>query len=40
MDVLISGSGPETLLMVHGWPDTFRLWHAQVAHFAPRWLCV
>ena len=34
------GAGPDVLLMLHGWPDTHRLWDAQVAAFAPRYRCV
>lgn len=34
------GEGPETLLLVHGWPDTWRLWDAQVAALKPRWRCL
>ena len=26
--------------MIHGWPDTYRLWDAQVAHFKDRYRCV
>jgi len=34
------GEGPETLLFVHGWPDTWRLWDAQVATLKSRWRCL
>ena len=40
VDVLVEGDGASTLLMIHGWPDTHRLWDAQVAHFERRWRCV
>lgn len=36
----VDGQGTETILMVHGWPDTWRLWDAQVAALAPAWRCV
>ena len=26
--------------MIHGWPDTYRLWDAQVAFFKDRYRCV
>jgi pimeloyl-ACP methyl ester carboxylesterase len=38
--VQAEGTGPEVLLMLHGWPDTHRLWDAQVAAFAARFRCV
>jgi len=25
-DIFVEGHGETTLLMVHGWPDTHRLW--------------
>ena len=42
MDVEIrtDGDGPDALVMVHGWPDTLRLWDAQVRALAPRHRCV
>jgi pimeloyl-ACP methyl ester carboxylesterase len=40
IDVRIEGFGERTMIMVHGWPDTWRLWDAQVAHFAPSLRCV
>src|SRR6185312_2581938 len=36
----IEGDGAETILMVHGWPDTYRLWDAQVQFFKNRYRCV
>ncbi len=30
IDLLIEGEGPDTLLMIHGWPDTHRLWDSTV----------
>lgn len=38
--VRIEGDGPQTLVMVHGWPDTAALWDPQVAHFRDRFRCV
>ncbi|WP_395700981.1 alpha/beta fold hydrolase [Aquabacterium sp.] len=35
-----SGEGAETLVMLHGWPDTWRLWDAQIPALAPHYRCV
>jgi pimeloyl-ACP methyl ester carboxylesterase len=40
IDVLVEGEGAETILMIHGWPDTYRLWDAQVAFFKTKYRCV
>ena len=40
IDVYIEGDGAETIVMIHGWPDTYRLWDAQVAEFRSRYRCV
>jgi pimeloyl-ACP methyl ester carboxylesterase len=44
VDVLVEGpdTAPDadTLLMIHGWPDTLRLWDGTVAHFRARFRCV
>jgi pimeloyl-ACP methyl ester carboxylesterase len=40
IDVFVEGDGDESIVMVHGWPDTYRLWDAQVAHFRDRYRCV
>lgn len=29
----IEGQGEQTLVMIHGWPDTQALWQKQVAFF-------
>lgn len=39
-DIYLEGSGPETIVMVHGWPDTYRLWDAQVEALRGRYRCV
>jgi pimeloyl-ACP methyl ester carboxylesterase len=31
IDVFVEGEGNETIAMIHGWPDTYRLWDTQVA---------
>jgi pimeloyl-ACP methyl ester carboxylesterase len=40
IEVLIEGEGPDTIVMIHGWPDTYRLWDAQAAFLRDRYRCV
>lgn len=40
VDVLIEGDGAETIVMIHGWPDTRHLWDAQAEYFAKHYRCV
>lgn len=40
VDVHIEGEGADTLVMIHGWPDTHRIWDSTVAHFKSRYRCV
>ena len=40
IQVHVEGEGAETIVMVHGWPDTYRLWDAQVAFLRERYRCV
>jgi pimeloyl-ACP methyl ester carboxylesterase len=40
IDVFIEGQGEHDLVMLHGWPDTWRLWDAQVEHFKSSYRCV
>ena len=40
IDIFIEGEGAETIVMIHGWPDTYRLWDAQVAELKQRYRCV
>jgi pimeloyl-ACP methyl ester carboxylesterase len=40
VEVVIEGSGPKAIVMIHGWPDTHRLWDAQVAALKDRYRCV
>lgn len=40
IDVFIEGEGTETIVMIHGWPDTYRVWDAQVAELKQRYRCV
>jgi pimeloyl-ACP methyl ester carboxylesterase len=39
-DVIVEGSGAESVVMIHGWPDTHRLWDAQVAALKATCRCV
>jgi pimeloyl-ACP methyl ester carboxylesterase len=38
--VIVEGVGPKAIVMVHGWPDTYRLWEPQVAALRERYRCV
>lgn len=40
IDVFIDGEGAHTVVMVHGWPDTYRVWDAQVAALQGQYRCV
>jgi pimeloyl-ACP methyl ester carboxylesterase len=40
IDIHIEGEGAETIVMMHGWPDTYRVWDAQVAELKQRYRCV
>ena len=40
VEVLAEGAGAKTIVMIHGWPDTHRLWDAQVAALKDRYRCV
>ena len=39
-DAIVEGSGPRKIVMIHGWPDTHRLWDGQVAALKDRYRCV
>lgn len=39
VEVLVEGRGAQTLLMLHGWPDTHRLWDATVQALQDRFRC-
>ena len=39
-EVIVEGAGPRTIVMIHGWPDTHRLWDGQVAALKDRYRCV
>ncbi len=40
IDVHVEGDGAETIVMVHGWPDTYHLWDRQVEALQDRYRCV
>jgi pimeloyl-ACP methyl ester carboxylesterase len=40
IEVQVDGRGDQAVLMIHGWPDTLRLWDAQVEALSPRFRCV
>ena len=33
VEVIVEGSGKESILMIHGWPDTASMWDLQVDAF-------
>jgi pimeloyl-ACP methyl ester carboxylesterase len=40
VDVLIDGNGPRSIVMIHGWPDTHRLWDTTVQALQGHYRCV
>src|ERR671925_1268282 len=40
VEVIVEGTGPEAIVMIHGWPDTYRLWDAQVEALKGSYRCV
>ncbi|HUR41936.1 MAG TPA: alpha/beta hydrolase [Verrucomicrobiae bacterium] len=40
VEVLVEGTGAETIVMIHGWPDTYRLWTGTVDALKDRCRCV
>jgi len=40
LTVHVEGQGPQTIVMVHGWPDTQALWDPQVAALRAHYRCV
>lgn len=39
VEIHIEGTGP-TVMMIHGWPDTYRLWDGTVAALKDRFRCI
>jgi cis-3-alkyl-4-acyloxetan-2-one decarboxylase len=39
VDVHVDGEGEETILMIHGWPDTYRLWDEPVTYLKTSYRC-
>jgi len=40
VELLVDGAGPDTLVMLHGWPDTHRVWDRTVEALKPHFRCV
>src|SRR5258707_12875758 len=40
VEVIVEGGGATTIVMIHGWPDSYRLWNAEVAALKDRYRCV
>ena len=40
VEVVLEGRGERAVVMIHGWPDTHRLWDRQVAALQDRYRCV
>lgn len=40
LEVVVEGRGAKSIVMVHGWPDSHRLWEAQAAALGERYRCV
>ena len=40
VDVQVEGAGEQSIVMVHGWPDTARLWDGTVAALQDRYRCI
>ncbi|MEP0202200.1 MAG: alpha/beta hydrolase [Halioglobus sp.] len=38
--VYVEGAGQETIVMLHGWPDTHELWQQQIEYFKGTYVCV
>ena len=40
VEVVVEGQGDQAVLMIHGWPDTLRLWDTTVEALKPHFRCV
>jgi pimeloyl-ACP methyl ester carboxylesterase len=40
VEVMVDGAGPKAIVMIHGWPDTYRLWDTQVDALKGLFRCV
>jgi len=40
VEVIVEGAGPRAIVMIHGWPDTQRLWDLQVEALKEQFRCV
>lgn len=40
VEVIVDGTGPKAIVMIHGWPDTHRLWDPQVNALKGHFRCM
>lgn len=40
MDVIVEGAGAKAIVMIHGWPDSHRLWDGQVEALKGQYRCI
>lgn len=40
VEVIVEGAAGKPVVMIHGWPDTHRLWDGQVSALSDRYRCV
>lgn len=40
VEVIVEGAGRQSIVMIHGWPDTHRLWDVQVEALRQRYRCI
>lgn len=40
VDIHVEGAGAESIVMIHGWPDTYRLWDGAVEALKSRYRCI
>ena len=40
VEVFVEGEGLETIVMIHGWSDTYRIWSKQIHFFKKNYRCV
>ncbi len=40
VEVLVEGAGAKAIVMIHGWPDTHRLWDSQVEFLRGHYRCI
>lgn len=40
VEIFVEGDGPQTIVMIHGWPDNYRLWDDVVLGLKDQYRCV